>query len=238
MTIPLIEARRISVRLNGALVLDHVSLQIRPGEILCVIGPNGSGKTTLVRSLLGLQALTEGEIRRAPSLHIGYVPQKMPIDPTFPLSVERFLGMANNNRQAIRRTSAEAGLAPDALTKPLHALSGGEFQRALLAHALLREPTLLVLDEPTQGVDVTGQSELYQLIDRLRKSKGFGVLLVSHDLHLVMAASDHILCLNRHVCCEGKPEAVSQHPEYLAMFGPQAGLALAPYTHHHDHRHD
>ena len=234
---PLISANGVSVTAGAATLLQHVDISVSRGEIVTLIGPNGAGKTTLIRVLLGSLEPSEGVVRRRPGLKIGYVPQHLSPDPVLPLTVERFLtlgGRAGGGR--IARALAETGI--ESLRKrPLDALSGGELQRAVLARALLREPDLLILDEPVQGVDFAGQIELYGLIGDLRKTRGCGVLLVSHDLHLVMAATDRVVCINRHLCCAGHPEAVSRHPEYLELFGARAG-DLAVYTHHHDHEHD
>jgi zinc transport system ATP-binding protein len=199
-----------------------------------LVGPNGAGKTTLLRILLGLQRPSAGSAWRRPGLRIGYLPQRLAIDETLPLTVRRLLALAGPaGKERIDAALAEVGAKPLA-SMPVQALSGGELQRVLLARALLREPDLLVLDEPVQGVDVTGQGELYALIRHIRDRRGCGVLLVSHDLHLVMAASDEVVCLNRHVCCSGHPETVTRHPAYRALFGD----AIAVYAHHHDHVHD
>lgn len=235
---PLLHAQGVTVEIDGSVIIEHVDLQISGGDILCVIGPNGSGKTTLLRALLGLAPLSQGKVERMQNLRIGYVPQRMPLDSSFPITLRRFLNMAGANPKQAEQAAQDVGLRPNTLNHPLQGLSGGEFQRALIAHALLREPDLLVLDEPAQGVDVNGQADLYDLIDRLRMIRGFGVIMVSHDLHVVMASANHILCLNRHVCCEGKPDAISRHPEYLALFGPQLGRSFGVYAHHHDHSHD
>lgn len=231
---PLAELAEASFAFGNRLVLDRVSLRVRPGEIVTVIGPNGSGKTTLLRLLLGLVRPSAGQVWRRPGLRVGYLPQRVAIDETLPLTVRRVLAMARPRAEgAIAAALAEVG-AKSLAERPVQALSGGELQRVLLARALLREPDLLVLDEPVQGVDVTGQSELYALIRRIRDRRGCGVLLVSHDLHLVMAASDEVVCLNHHVCCSGHPEAVTRHPAYRALFGD----AIAVYTHRHDHVHE
>lgn len=220
-------------------VLDGVSLTLRPREILTLIGPNGAGKTCLVRIALGLLAPDSGSRRLRPGLRIGYMPQKLGLNESLPLDVQRFLTLAlpGASRATLETALAEVGAA-HTLKSPVARLSGGELQRVLLARALLRSPELLVLDEPAQGVDITGQEELYALIARARDERSCGVLMVSHDLHLVMAATDHVLCLNRHVCCEGHPESVSAHPEYLRLFGMQGAKGLAVYSHHHDHHHD
>ncbi len=234
----LLSARGLCVARGGRAILDAIDVDIAPKEIVTLIGPNGSGKTTLVRVLLGLEKPDQGTMRRVPALRIGYVPQRFDIDRAIPMTVERFLALGNGGRQArIAGVLAEVG-APRVVSQQLAQLSGGELQRVLLARALLSDPQLLVLDEPVRGVDYTGEADLYGLITRLRDAHGFGVLLVSHDLHIVMASSDRVICLNRHVCCSGVPETVAQHPEYVRLFGAEAARAFAVYRHHHDHRHD
>ncbi len=235
----LIEACGVDLAFSGAAVLSGVSAKVEAGKIVTLIGPNGAGKTTLVRVMLGLLRPDRGTVRRRPGLRIGYVPQRLSLDGSMPMSVSRFLELAvrragKGERRA--RVLDEVGVGR-LMDTPLSEVSGGEFQRVLLARALLRDPDLLVLDEPVQGVDVTGQGELYDLIGRVRDERGLGVLMVSHDLHLVMAAADRVVCLNRHVCCAGHPEAVSRDPAYRALFGEKGAGALAFYHHHHDHFH-
>jgi len=233
----LVSVRGVSLILGGQTVLHEVSLEVRRGEILTLIGPNGSGKTSLVRVVLGLTAPSAGSVRLRPGLRIGYMPQRLQVDPVLPLSVRRFLLLGGRCPEArLQATLKEVG-ALRVVEHPIQAISGGELQRILLARALLREPDLLVLDEPVQGVDVNGQIELYELISRIRQRHGCGILMVSHDLHLVMAATDHVTCLNHHVCCSGAPEVVSRDPAYLGLFGT-ATDKLAVYTHHHNHAHD
>ena len=234
----LMAASGLSLARDGLLVLDRVNLTVHAGEIVTIIGPNGSGKTTLVRTLLGLIEPDAGEIWKADGLRVGYVPQAFEVDPNLPLTVDRFLRLGGG-KAAEARAILElvgAGPLPD---HPIQRLSGGEIRRVLLARALLRKPNLLVLDEPVQGVDIVGQAELYKLINAVRREAGCAVLMISHDLRLVMAATDEVVCLNHHVCCAGHPEAVSRHPEYLALFGEEADeKSFAVYTHRHDHRHD
>ena len=233
----LIRAEGICLQIAGRQILDQVDLEVKRGEIVTLIGPNGSGKTTLVRMLLRLQSISEGRLVSRQNLRIGYMPQKLHIDPVMPLKVKRFLQLTDVINEAdIQQVVDRVGIA-GLLDKPIQTISGGEFQRVLLARALLRKPDLLVLDEPAQGVDINGQQQLYKLIAEIRNEYGCGVLMVSHDLHLVMEATDHVLCLNTHICCTGRPEAVSQHPEYLKLFGASLD-GLAVYTHHHDHTHD
>ena len=226
------------MRYAGTTALENVDLTLRRGEITSLIGPNGAGKSTLVRLVLGLVQPSEGYVRRDRELIVGYVPQKLTIDPTLPITVDRFLALLRLAEEPLRAQAAARVGIGHLLGRPMQELSGGELQRVLIARALLRDLDLLVLDEPGQGVDPTGQVDLFRLIDRVRIEMGCAVLLVSHDLHLVMAATDHVICLNRHVCCTGRPETVSNHPEYKALFGERAASTLAVYHHHHDHHHD
>ncbi len=237
MSEPLIRLQRVSVGFRQESVLEDVQLTVNAGEIVTLIGPNGAGKTTLVRAVLGLLKPDSGSVWRKPRLRIGYMPQKLTVDPTLPLSVLRFLRLVPGvDRAAALAALAEVG-AEQVIDSPLQNISGGELQRVLLARALLREPELPVLDEPVQGVDVVGQAELYRLITELRDRHGCGVLMVSHDLHLVMSTTDQVVCLNRHVCCSGHPEQVSGDPAFVELFGQDA-QSLAIYHHHHDHSHD
>lgn len=233
----LLEAQALSFQAGGHLILDRVSLRLHDGEILTVIGPNGAGKTSLLRLLIGLQAPSSGSVVRREGLRIGYMPQRLQLDRTLPLSAGRFLQLAEPREARIREVAEELGICA-LLGAPLAAVSGGELQRILLARALLRDPELLVLDEPVQGVDVAGQAALYALIRDVRERHHCAVLMVSHDLHVVMASTDTVLCLNRHVCCAGHPEVVSNDPAYLQLFGHRGAAVMAVYTHHHDHDHD
>jgi len=219
-------------------VLSHITLSVQPAEIVALIGPNGSGKSTLARILLGILRPDAGSVMRRPDLRIGYVPQRLSVDGVLPLPVRRLLGLTNKvSVEAMQRTLDEVG-ASGLMDAAVHDLSGGELQRVLIARALLRNPDLLVLDEPTASVDFNGQIALFELISRIRDERGCGVLTISHDLHLVMAATDRVICLNGHVCCEGRPETVSRDPAYMQLFGPRAAETLAVYTHDHDHEHD
>jgi zinc transport system ATP-binding protein len=234
----LVSARGLKVVRSGRTILSDIDLDIRPNEILTLIGPNGAGKTTLVRTLLGLERPDGGSVLRRRALVVGYVPQRFDIDRTLPMTVTRFLTLGDGaRRDRVAGVLSEVG-APRCADQQLGELSGGELQRVVLARALLDDPELLVLDEPVRGVDYVGEAELYALIGRLRDTRGLGVLLISHDLHVVMAQSDRVVCLNRHVCCSGVPETVAQHPEYVRLFGPEQARSFAVYQHHHDHRHD
>lgn len=234
----LIATEELSVSHGGAAVLERVRFTIAPGEIVTVVGPNGSGKTTLIRALIGLERAATGRVTRAPGLRIGYVPQKLHIDATLPMSVRRFLSLPRRVSDA----AAEAALARTGVAglgaRPLAGLSGGQFQRVMLARALLSDPQILILDEPTQGLDQPGTAAFYKLIEEVRRETGAAVLMVSHDLHVVMSASDRVICLNGHVCCEGTPRVVSEAPEYRALFGLGTGGAFALYRHEHDHDHE
>jgi zinc transport system ATP-binding protein len=233
----LIAADHICVRFDGGEVLHDVSLQIAPGEIVTILGPNGSGKSTLLRALLGILPVSQGRILRQAGLRIGYVPQRLMIDRTMPITVRRFLSLP------VRVSDADAAEALGRVGMAAHAadqmtaLSGGQLQRVLLARALLNSPQVLMLDEPTQGLDQQGEAAFYRLIEDVRRDTGAAVLMVSHDLHVVMAASDRVICLNGHICCEGTPRVVSTAPEYRALFGLGTQGALALYRHEHDHEH-
>jgi zinc transport system ATP-binding protein len=235
---PLISAQQISVDFGAAPVLQDVSLSVRAGEIVTLIGPNGSGKSTLLRALLGIVPLSGGQVTRAHGLRLGYVPQKLAIDRAMPLTVRRFLSLPQRvSDKAAGAALARVGLAGMAGAQ-MAQLSGGQMQRAMLARALLTDPQILVLDEPTQGLDQQGEAAFYRMIEELRLETGAAVLMVSHDLHVVMAASDRVICLNGHICCQGAPHVVSSAPEYRALFGLGTQGALALYQHAHDHVHD
>ncbi len=234
----LIETRDLSVRLGGATVLFDVNLTLDRGEIVTIVGPNGSGKSTLLRAMIGAVGLAAGSVRRAPGLRIGYVPQRLHIDPTLPITVTRFLGLPRRHPAAELRAALEQAGLPDLRDRQMADLSGGQFQRVLLARALLEQPDLLILDEATQGLDQPGSAAFYRRIEEVRRELDCAVLMVSHELHVVMSASDRVICLNGHVCCEGRPEIVAQAEEYRALFGTGTQGALALYRHEHTHAHD
>lgn len=233
----LLQLRNVSVQQGSNTLLSNINLSLSRGQIMTVIGPNGAGKSTLLRVALGLRNCDQGEVQRRPHLRVGYMPQKLSLNPLIPISVSRFLRMANNRRTSIKDALQRAGISHLA-DRPLHDISGGETQRVLLSRALLAQPELLVLDEPAQGVDITGQTALYELIGKLRDDLDCAVLMVSHDLHWVMAQTDTVICLNQHICCHGHPETVSNDPEYLSLFGRRHAEAIALYQHDHDHQHD
>ncbi|NTG46832.1 metal ABC transporter ATP-binding protein [Agrobacterium rhizogenes] len=234
---PLVSLHDVGVRRGGRWLVRGVDFSVNRGEIVTLIGPNGSGKSTSAKTAIGVLKPDEGSVERIAGLKVGYVPQKLAIDWTLPLSVHRLMTLTGPLPETELRAALEAvGIAHLAKAEVQH-LSGGEFQRALLARAIARKPDLLVLDEPVQGVDFSGEIALYDLIKSIRNSEGCGILLISHDLHVVMAETDTVVCLNGHVCCRGTPQAVSQSPEYVRLFGTRAAQSLAIYSHHHDHTH-
>jgi zinc transport system ATP-binding protein len=233
----LIQTHDLALSYGGRTVLRDVNIAIAPAEIVTIVGPNGSGKSSLLRALIGAVRPASGRVVRKAGLRIGYVPQSLSIDTTLPLTVARFLNLpVRVTPQAAATALADAGV-PELGQRQLGALSGGQFQRVLLARALLHSPDILILDEATQGLDQPGAARFYQQIDAVRRTRGCAVLMVSHDLHVVMAASDRVLCLNGHVCCEGTPQVVADAPEYRALFGTGTQGALALYRHDHDHEH-
>jgi len=229
---PLITLNKVNKAFAERPILQNISMQLMQGEITTLIGPNGAGKSTLVRLILGLIRPDSGSITPAADLKVGYLPQKISIDPSLPISTGRFLQLANTSHKAGHEALEMMGISHLAAS-PIQMLSGGELQRALLARAILRKPNFLVLDEPVQGVDVTGQNALYEMIGELSKSLNCGILMVSHDLHLVMSATDQVICLNQHICCQGHPEQVTQDQAYIDIFGQTTAI----YAHQHDHQH-
>jgi zinc transport system ATP-binding protein len=234
---PLLTAENIGYVKRGKTILNDVSLQLHSKEIITLIGPNGAGKTSLIRILLGLSEASSGIVQRQENLRTGYVPQRIVVPEVMPLRVYDFLNVTGlYDAKKCQHILDEVNCAY-LLYSPMQNISGGEMQRVLLARALLKKPQLLVLDEPASGMDIIGQQALYETIRQIRDTHDCGILMVSHDLHLVMAATDRVICLNSHICCTGHPDDVSEHPEYLKLFGDAIdGLAL--YSHHHDHEHD
>lgn len=233
----LISMRNVGVRRGGRWLVEGVALSITRGEIVTLIGPNGSGKTTTAKVATGVMKATEGEVDRVSGLRIGYVPQKLNVDRTLPLTVKRLMTLTGRFPATEVSAALEAVGVGHLANAAVQNLSGGEFQRALLARAMIRKPDLLVLDEPVQGVDFAGEVALYDLIKNIRDETQCGILMISHDLHVVMAATDTVICLNGHMCCTGTPASVVQSPEYLSLFGVRAAETLAIYQHHHDHTH-
>lgn len=235
---PLISLENVNLRLGERAILERINLSVERGEIVTLVGPNGAGKSSLLKIAIGLLRPQDGKVHRAPNLKVGYVPQRLSLDPVLPMTARRLLELTENDGEAAIAEALRDVGAQYMAEIQIHDLSGGEVQRLLLARALLRNPDLLILDEPLQGVDLGGQIELFALIEKLRTERGCGVIMVSHDLHLVMANTDRVVCLNRHICCSGRPESVAQDPAYLALFGASSASALAVYHHHHDHEHD
>lgn len=222
----LLELKNIGYRTGGLTVLENISFNLPAGKIVTLIGPNGAGKTTLLKIVLGILSPTAGTLTKKDGLKIGYVPQKLSVPTTVPLTVRRFMALGYRAAEqdilaALRETGAES-----LVNRSVHPLSGGETQRILLARALMQRPDLLVLDEPAQGLDPAGEESLYELISKLNKERGFAVLMVSHDLYVVMAKTDNVICLNRHICCSGKPQDVADLTPYTSL-----------YRHRHDHIH-
>lgn len=246
MTQTLIQAKSVVHHYGARLALDKISLAIKSDQITTLIGPNGAGKSTLVKILLKLMTPSSGHIEHHPQLRVGFMPQKLFIDPTLPLSVSRFLALGFDKQSsrvnlntAIARLSEQLSLE-SVIKQPVHSLSGGELQRVLLARALIREPNLLVLDEPVQGIDLQSQNQLYQLIYQQQRQRKCAVLMISHDLHLVMKNTDQVICLNRHICCSGSLAHIQDHPEFLAQFGDigpyQAWYKHQPHQCDHQHK--
>lgn len=234
---PLVSLEDVGVLRNGRWLVRGVDFSVSRGEIVTLIGPNGSGKSTSAKAAIGVLKPDEGRVERKAGLKVGYVPQKLSIDWTLPLTVRRLMTLTGPLPERDMHAALEAAGIAHMLDAEVQHLSGGEFQRALMARAIARKPDLLVLDEPVQGVDFAGEIALYDLIKSIRNLSGCGILLISHDLHVVMAETDTVICLNGHVCCRGTPEAVSRSPEYVRLFGSRAAQTLAVYSHHHDHTH-
>lgn len=234
----LITVKDLEVAYGANTVLRNVDLHLDAGEIVTIVGPNGSGKTSLLRAIIGATQIASGNISHQPGLKIGYVPQSLHIDPTLPITVARFMRLTNNVSKSACRSALETAGVPDLLDRQMSQLSGGQFQRVMLARALINQPDVLLLDEATQGLDQRGSAAFYQQIEQVRQETGCAVLMISHELHVVMSASDRVICLNGHVCCEGTPAVVASAPEYRALFGTGTGGALALYRHDHNHDHD
>tara|TARA_B100000513_G_scaffold81683_1_gene33509 strand:- start:582 stop:1331 length:750 start_codon:yes stop_codon:yes gene_type:complete len=232
----LVKLKNAGIKQNDKWLVKGVSLEVEKGKIVTLIGPNGSGKSTTAKIALGIYKKFEGTVEKFTN-KIGYVPQKISIDWTLPLRVADFMVLTDDlDKVDINEALALTGV-DHLIDKNLGNLSGGEFQRVLLARAISRKPELLVLDEPVQGVDFTGEIALYQLIKKISEKLNCGILLISHDLHTVMSATDHVVCLNGHVCCSGSPIDVAKNKEYKALFGEQASQTLSIYEHKHDHVH-
>ena len=232
----LVKLNEVGIKQNDKWLVKGVSLVVEKGKIVTLIGPNGSGKSTTAKIALGIYKKIEGQVEKYTN-NVGYVPQKISIDWTLPLRVNDFMLLTENLKdEAVNEALSLTGVI-HLKNKNLGNLSGGEFQRVLLARAISRKPDLLVLDEPVQGVDFTGEIALYELIKKISDTLNCGILLISHDLHTVLSATDHVVCLNGHVCCSGSPSDVARNNEYKALFGEQASQTLSIYEHKHDHVH-
>ena len=233
----LIELKNAGVKRAGKWLVRGITFSLHAGEIVTLIGPNGAGKTTAAKMALGLLDLDEGAALQKSELRVGYVPQKVSIDWTLPLCVKRFINLTGS----FSETEINAALAMTGTSHLINSgvdtLSGGEFQRVLLSRAIAKKPELLVLDEPVQGVDSSGEEAMYNLIETVAKNLNCGVLLISHDLHFVMSATTHVICLNGHICCSGTPRSVSTSLEFRSLYGSKISANLALYEHMHDHTH-
>lgn len=238
VSIMLIEAQKLNVIRQGKHILKDVSLTINEHDFITIIGPNGAGKSMLLKCLMGFYTPDNGLLKQRDGLTIGYVPQRLQPDHTMPITVKRFLRLRKQAEpEAFERTVEETTIG-DVLEKPLYVLSGGELQRVLLARSLLDNPELLVLDEPAQNLDVTGQLGFYKLLERIYNERKMSILMVSHDLHMVMASTRQVVCLYHHICCSGEPQAVTKDPEFVSLFGHDMANMMAVYQHSHNHTHE
>ncbi len=233
----LVKLENISLNINDQQIIERISITLTKGQITTLIGPNGGGKTSIARVLLGVLKPSSGSIRKEPNIKIGYMPQKIEVDKTIPLKVENFLKLSTTTvifddyiKNVISRLQIDK-----ILQRQIHNLSGGQMQKVVFLRSIINKPDLLVLDEPTQYMDLNATEEFYQIIDEIRKSQNCAILLISHDLHTVMQKTDYVFCVNHHICCHGSPEDINQHPEYISLLGKRSNLAI--YQHHHDHKH-
>ena len=230
----LIEVQNLCVRYGNKEVLRNVNLSLSKNEIVTIVGPNGSGKTTLFKSIIGSTPISSGKVLIRPNLKIGYVPQVLNIDRSLPLTVERFLSLENRRHKREALSAQQVLDSNDLLFKQISTLSAGQLQRVLLARALINKPDVLLLDEATRGLDQPGSAAFYKKIEEIRNTTGCAILMISHDLHVVMSASNRVICLNGHICCQGEPQSVASSPEYKAMFGSNVDGTLALYQHNHN----
>ncbi len=227
----------IGLTIGGQKILNDINIELQQGKITTLIGPNGGGKTSIVRILLGILKPTSGRVIRNFKIKIGYMPQKITIDSTIPLMVKDFIRLSTNKiefDETLQNLAARLGVKK-ILNHQINDLSGGQMQKVLFLRALTGKPELLVLDEPTQYMDISATQDFYHIIDEVRKVNQCAIFMVSHDLHMVMQKTDFVFCVNHHICCHGNPEVVNQHPEYLSLFGERSAMTV--YQHHHDHKH-
>ena len=232
----LLKVEKVGVSINDKSLVKGVSFEVKQNEIVTLIGPNGSGKSTTAKIALGIYKKIDGQVKKYTD-KIGYVPQKISIDWTLPIRVLDFMSLTENLTQDQINTALNLTGVEHLKDKSLSNWSGGEFQRVLIARAISKQPELLVLDEPVQGVDFKGEIALYELIKKISEKMKCGILLISHDLHVVMSATDFVICLNGHVCCSGTPQKVIKDNKYMELFGDRASNILSLYEHKHDHTH-
>jgi len=227
----LISAHNISVVKNEKAILKNIDIEINKNDFLTIIGPNGAGKTMLLKCLMEFYKPDSGKIIKKPNLKIGYMPQSINIINTMPLSVQNFITVRKKFDEVSFKKVVSETQTEKIIDKQLSVLSGGEMQRVLLARSLLNNPELLILDEPAQNLDVSGQIYFYNLLQSIYLKRGLSVLMVSHDLHLVMVSTKKVICLSNHICCYGKPQHITKDPEFISMFGKDMANIMAVYQH-------
>jgi zinc transport system ATP-binding protein len=238
LTNALISAKNVSVLKNQKSILENIDIQINKKDFITIIGPNGAGKTMLLKCLMGFYKPTSGLIERKEKLKIGYMPQSINVINTMPMTVKGFITVKKKyDDVSLHKVITEVNLG-EIVNKQLSVLSGGEMQRVLLARSLLNNPDLLILDEPAQNLDISGQLNFYKLIQEIYSKRDISILMISHDLHLVMVSTKKVLCLYKHICCSGAPQQIAKDPEFLSMFGKDMANMMSIYQHSHDHDHD
>ncbi len=233
----LIEVKNLNLEIASKTILSDVSFSVKEGDFITIVGPNGAGKSMLLKCLIGLFKPTSGQIIKQKNLKIGYVPQNVHISKSFALTVRDFLKMNQKVTDQKINEIAQQTSVTEYLSDQLNQISGGELQRVLLTRSLLLDPKVLILDEPAQNIDISGQLKFYKLLEEIYKSRKMTILKVSHDLHLVMAISKQVICLYHHICCHGKPQVITKDPKFISIFGDDMAKMMAYYNHHHDHSH-